>query len=91
MERGLKFQEFIGYGRRKDISNLKVYNSKNEEEEKNLRNHQKDDLMRLTMSNKEKEWEDNWVNELGFGRTKILWPLAERNGDLKMILWRRNH
>lgn len=52
MERGLKFQEFIGYGRRKDISNLKVYNSKNEEEEKNLRNHQKDDLIRLTMSNK---------------------------------------
>lgn len=52
MERGLKFQEFIGYGRRKDISNLKVYNSKNEEEEKNLRNHQKDYLMRLTMSNK---------------------------------------
>lgn len=52
MEHGLKFQEFIGYGRRKDISNLKVYNSKNEQEEKNLRNHQKDYLMRLTMSNK---------------------------------------
>lgn len=27
-------------------------NSKNEKEEKNLRNHQKDDLMRLTMNNK---------------------------------------
>lgn len=52
MEHGLKFQEFIGYGRREDISNLKTYKSKNEEEEINLRNHQKDDLMRLTMSSK---------------------------------------
>ena len=52
MEHGLKFQEFIGYGRRKDTSNLKTYNSKNEEEEINLRNHQKGDLMRLTISSK---------------------------------------